>query len=71
LAIDLNQKDLVQALHSIVVTPAVWKNRGANGRAAVEEQFRIARVANLMTTAFEDVIKGRKSPECRWDVPAI
>jgi glycosyltransferase involved in cell wall biosynthesis len=69
MAVDLDSQEVAQALLSLVHEPWIWKKRGQNARRVVQERFSIEKVADLMGRAFEDVLTGQRSPQCKWKVP--
>jgi glycosyltransferase involved in cell wall biosynthesis len=44
----------------------LWAAWGQNGRCVAEERFSALKVAALMDRAFQDVLTGARSAECRW-----
>lgn len=71
MAVDLNLREVEQALATLVHKPAMWKAWGQNARRVAEERFAIEKVARHMVQAFEDVLTGRRSPECKWLMPSV
>lgn len=69
MAIEMTPEEILQALSSLVQKPSAWKNWGENARRIAQERFGIDKVARLMGEAFEDVLTGRRSPQCKWEIP--
>ena len=69
MAVEMTPQEVVQALSSLVHKPSMWNAWGENAQRIVEERFAIDRVAELMSQAFEDVLTGRRSPRCKWEMP--
>jgi glycosyltransferase involved in cell wall biosynthesis len=58
---------IAEALIQIMLTPEERRGRGRNAARCVVDRFESGRVAQLMTTAYRDIISGSRSTECMWD----
>lgn len=71
MAVNPNLGEVVQALASLSHKPAMWKVWAQNARSVTQERLAIEQVARHMATAFNDVITGWRSPECKWVIPRV
>ena len=54
------------ALERLLSDPALLKEMGQKGYRSAREHFDMRIIAEKMAIAYEDVLTGRRSPECRW-----
>lgn len=63
------QKDAIAAkLKEMLSNPRRLKEMGKSAYVSARRCYGMKQVAKLMGTAYEDILTGRRSPECRWSV---
>ncbi len=55
-------------LKRLLSAPALLSRMGQNGYRSVRKHYDINVVTQKMVIAYEDVLTGRRSPECQWSV---
>ena len=65
-AVPLETAAVDEALGHFLRERARWAGWGQNGRRVAQERFSAPKVAALMARAFEDLLTGTRSVECRW-----
>lgn len=65
-AVPLTTAAVVEALGDFLRERARWAAWGQNCRRVAQERFAAPTVAALMARAFQDVLTGTRSVECRW-----
>ena len=58
---------IADALGQIKASPAQREQRGRNAKSCAFDRFERGRVAQLMATAYQDVISGKRSTACMWN----
>ena len=53
-------------LAELLSQPARLKEMGKAARLSARKRYDIGVVARFMATAYEDILTGRRSPECKW-----
>jgi len=64
--VDLEVEQISRAFENMLRDSTRLREMGKRARACVERFFSVESVARRMLTAYEDVINGTRSPECKW-----
>jgi glycosyltransferase involved in cell wall biosynthesis len=67
MGVDYDLEAIIGALDHFRQNRPLWAGWGENGRRVARERFAREGVARLMAQAFNDVITGSRTPECRWN----
>ncbi|MFB0534683.1 MAG: glycosyltransferase [Anaerolineae bacterium] len=57
---------IAEELRRLLSQPDLLKDMGRKAHASARKRYGIQEVAELMAMAYEDVLTGRRRPECQW-----
>ena len=66
LVVPVNEDAIANALIEMLSNPERLKAMGKTAYELARKRYDIEVVAKLMVKAYEDVLTGRRSPECNW-----
>lgn len=64
--VPVDEMAIATALKRLLDDPALLDQMGQRGYRSTRQHYNIQTVAEKMAIAYEDVLTGRRSPECRW-----
>jgi len=67
MVVPVNEDAIANALSEMLSNPNRLKEMGKAAYESARKKYDIKVVARLMATAYEDILTGRRSPECNWE----
>ena len=67
LVVSVNEDVIANALIEMLSNPERLKEMGKAAYESARKRYDIKVVAKLMAKAYEDILTGRRSPECSWE----
>ncbi|HEB74400.1 MAG TPA: glycosyltransferase [Candidatus Desulfofervidus auxilii] len=67
LVVPVDEDAIANALSEMLSNPNRLKDMGKAAYKSARKRYDIKIVAKLMATAYEDILTGRRSPECNWE----
>ena len=64
--VPVDERAIAAALERLLGDPALLKEVGQKGYRSARRHFDMRIIAEKMAIAYEDVLTGRRSPECQW-----